>query len=186
MNAYSGNNKEKENKNNIKDEIESHNIQISKLLAQIKDENYLILIKEMLKNKEISPDKYENLLKEYGIYTQNEQYTRNSGESNSKKDSCEENDSQNINEKIKGFLESLKNKSNLDNLDDKSYKMQFIYLIFQSVSTIKDINYKAIKWVTLENNQDLYLYTIYWSLIYSLYNRIEFYINKDSKNTKLL
>ena len=209
MNAYSGNNKGKENK--IKDEIGNHNIQISQLLAKIKDENsnkekkrlyeeilqlnnvekqyifpYLLLIKEMFSKKEISSDEYENLLKKYDIYTQNEQYTKNSEENNTKKDSYMEKDSQNIKEKIKGFLESLKDKSDLYNSDGKSCKMQFINLIFESVKNINDINYKAIKRVTWENNQELYLYILYCSLVCSLYNRIEYYINKDSKNERLL
>ena len=209
MNAYSGNNKGKENK--IKDEIGNHNIQISQLLAKIKDENsnkekkrlyeeilqlnnvekqyifpYLLLIKEMFSKKEISSDEYENLLKKYDIYTQNEQYTKNSEENNTKKDSYMEKDSQNIKEKIKGFLESLKDKSDLYNSDGNSYKMQFINLIFESVKNINDINYKAIKRVTWENNQELYLYILYCSLVCSLYNRIEYYINKDSKNERLL
>ena len=135
---------------------------------------YLTLIKEMLTNEEISQKDYNELLQKYSIYAKNEENSENSGESNSKNDSYEENDSQYIKIKIKDFLESLKEKSNLKVKDIKLHKMIFIFLIFQSIRKIKNINYKAIKRVTWKNNQKLYLYTIYCSLVYSFYNRIEY------------
>ena len=40
--------------------------------------------------------------------------------------------------------------------------------------------------MTLENNEEIYLYIIYCSFVKSLYNRLEEYINKDSQNEKIL
>ena len=150
----------------------------------------------MFKNKEISQNHYNEISKKYSIFIRKEKYNVISGESNSTNDSHKENDSKDIKSKIAYFLDSLKYKKKSNSKDkDKSYskdenirieKMAFIYLIFQSIRKIEDINYKAIKRVTWKNNQKLYLYIIYCSLVYSLYNKIEYYINKDSKNEKLL
>ena len=155
---------------------------------------YLSLIKEMANNNEISKDHYNELLQKYSIYTEKEQKTENFQDLNFKNNFYKENDSQDIKSKINNFLESLKDKSEKSEKSDKSdsddaiiksQKTQFIYLIFKSIRNIKKTDYKAIKQVSWKNNPKLYLYIIYCSLVYSLYNRIEYYINKDSHNKKL-
>ena len=135
-----------------------------------------------------------NYYKNIVFITEKEQKTENFQDLNFKNNFYKENDSQDIKSKINNFLESLKDKSEKSEKSDKSdsddaiiksQKTQFIYLIFKSIRNIKKTDYKAIKQVSWKNNPKLYLYIIYCSLVYSLYNRIEYYINKDSHNKKL-
>ena len=199
----------KTKKSGIQAEIERHEVQISKYLENIKKEEssnakkqlyekilelnnveekyifpYLSLIEDMLKKNEINQEDYNKLLKEYSIYTKKEQCTENGPEkSNYNNNSYKKNGSLNLRVKIKEFLEKLKDKININ---DCGEKLSFIQFIYRSVRNIQEIDYKAKKRVTLENNEEIYLYIIYCSFVKSLYNRMEEYINKDSQNEKIL
>ena len=82
--------------------------------------------------------------------------------------------------KILDFIEMIKNAHDLDNSSDKKAKIKFLDYFDNLIEKENKINFKANKKFTWEN-KELYLYTLYLSLINRMANYIEFYRHDNSE-----